>query len=90
MSKLTGTPYRHDLKTLTPYFRHIQEGLKTFDVRLNDREFEVGDTLYLMEFDPDTERYTGRICWRLVTYLLEGGQLGILPDYCVLGLRPRE
>ena len=42
----------HDLKTWPEYFHQILARKKTFELRLNDRDFQVGDTLRLIEFDP--------------------------------------
>jgi hypothetical protein len=42
----------HRLKTWPEYFRAIRNREKTFEVRLNDRDFKVDDVLVLQEFDP--------------------------------------
>jgi hypothetical protein len=42
----------HDLKTIQPYFDDIVAGRKTFEMRLNDRQFQPGDTVTLREFNP--------------------------------------
>lgn len=82
------------LKTLPEFFQAVYEERKPFEVRWNDRDFKVGDELMLEEFDPaedydDTGRghYTGSVCLRKVTYILEGGQFGVEPGYVVLGLK---
>lgn len=41
----------HDLKTWPEYYKDIASGVKTFEVRRNDRNFMVGDML-LREFAP--------------------------------------
>ncbi|EAK9780846.1 ASCH/PUA domain-containing protein [Listeria monocytogenes] len=49
----------HELKILSEYFWDIAEGRKTFEIRKNDRDFQVGDTLILLEWDDmDTGLYT--------------------------------
>ncbi len=50
----------HELKLWDVYFREVKNGNKTFEVRLNDRNFKVGDFLLLNEYDPDREIYLGR------------------------------
>ena len=68
----------HYLKTLPQYFIAQEEGIKPFEVRLNDRNYQVGDILHLQEFvPPDT--YTGRKLDREVTYVLDD------PIYCKKG-----
>jgi len=47
-----SSPAIHRLKTHPPYFQHIVDRKKAFEVRWNDREFKVGDKLVLEEFDP--------------------------------------
>ena len=42
----------HELKTWPEFFTAMWEGRKPFEVRENDREYGVGNTLYLREFDP--------------------------------------
>lgn len=76
----------HDLKCWPQYFAAVLDGRKPFEVRKSDRAFEVGDALLLREWDPATKDYTGRESRQGVTYILRGGQLGISPDYCVMGI----
>lgn len=42
----------HSLKSWPEQFEAIKKGHKTFDIRLNDRGYLVGDYLALMEFRP--------------------------------------
>ena len=35
----------HELKVVPPYFAALLDGRKTFEVRANDRAYQVGDTL---------------------------------------------
>jgi hypothetical protein len=106
----------HELKTWPEYFSAVWHGLKNFEVRENDRNFLVGETLELKEFKPcsfcdgtgnrlrgamvdnekchvcygDKGKYTGRIIFAEITYLLEGGRFGIQEGYCVMGLMVRR
>lgn len=76
----------HELKTWTQYFHQVKSGLKTFEIRRFDRDYKVGDELLLKEFDNEIGYHTGEICHRKITYLIRGGQFGIHPDYCVMGI----
>jgi hypothetical protein len=84
---------RHELKTVARYWDAVAEGRKTFEVRRNDRAFQTGDILELAKIDdkgfyvtPAGERFGKTILRKRITYLLQGGQFGIDPGYCVLGL----
>lgn len=81
----------HTLKTWPSFFAAIERGEKTFEARRNDRDFGVGDILVLREYDPGIGyggATTGREMRRVVTYVMRGGDFGILPGFCVLGIRP--
>jgi len=74
------------LKTETQCYQDMERGLKTFEVRKNDRDYKVGDILYLQETVNGV--FTGRETSGMeVIYILPGGQFGIDPDYCVMQLR---
>lgn len=84
----------HHLKTWPEYWDAVCDGTKTFEVRKDDRGFQVGDTLELLRWNPETKReeYTtsdGEECSLLlvtVTYILPGGSFGIAEGFCVLGI----
>ena len=79
----------HTLKTLSRFYRAVERGDKTFEVRRNDRDFQTGDTLVLVEIgEPGFEpgKATGFQIERRVSYMLQGGQFGVDPAYCILGL----
>jgi hypothetical protein len=78
-------PASHTLKTLPDYFRAVESGEKTFEIRKNDRDFKVGDILVLEEWTGAD--FTGRKISREVTYLLPGDQFGIADGYCIMGIR---
>lgn len=60
----------HELKTWKPIFQDMKNGNKAFDIRKNDRNFQVGDELILNEWDSDKEEYTGDHIHALVTWIL--------------------
>ena len=49
----------HDLKCLPQYFEQVVVGKKTFEVRINDRDYQQGDTIKLHEYDAETKKYSG-------------------------------
>ena len=75
----------HYLKTLPEYWDAIHMGLKTFEVRRDDRGFAPGDFLALHR-GTDVSKGSS-ILMREITYILRGGQFGIEPGFVVMGLR---
>jgi len=71
----------HELKTLPEYFEAVNEGVKTFEIRKNDRNYQVNDFLLLKEFDGTN--YTGREVFRQVCYMTNYGQAD---NYVVLAI----
>lgn len=84
---------RHEVKSWPQFFTAIMEGKKTHDLRHNDRYFNIGDTLFLGEFNPTTGKYTGRYCEVEITYITSRDfpcafSSAILDrDYCILSIK---
>ena len=74
----------HELKTAPVYFNRSWSGEKLFEVRRNDRHFQKGDGIILMEWDG--EKYTGCQIFGSITYVLSGFD-AINSDYVVFGFR---
>ena len=60
----------HRLKTVQPYFERCWQQSKTFEVRKNDRDFQKGDTVYLQEYDAETNLYSGKEIRGTILYVL--------------------
>lgn len=75
----------HELKSWPEQFGPIFEGTQRHEKRRNDRGFEVGDVLRLREWNPKTERYTGRFAKVRVTNVLEAAEYGLAEGYVMLG-----
>lgn len=78
----------HKLKTWPATFGALLSGHKTFEFRVDDRGFAVGDTVVLEEWDPTVGAYTGRHTTRKITYVLRE-DFGVPEGYAVLALRRR-
>lgn len=74
----------HELKLEQPYFDDVFYNKKEFEVRKNDRNYQIGDRLKLIEYP-----YSGsqRFVLKDIKYILEGGKFGIEKEYIVLGLK---
>lgn len=81
----------HHLKTWTRYYYAIVNGTKTFELRKNDRNYQVGDTLVLQEYDENENEYTGRECSVVVTYvLLQATHFGLMDGFCIMGFEKEK
>ncbi len=75
----------HSLKTWPQYFSEVVAGRKRFEIRKNDRDFNVGDCLVLQEWDPQTKQYTREMWAGRVDYLTNYEQKD---GYVVMSLTP--
>jgi len=73
----------HYLKIRPQFFSDVKNGLKTFEIRKDDRGFAVGDQLALEEFDND--HYTGFHINAIVRYILRGAP-GLEDGYCLMSI----
>lgn len=82
----------HKLKTLAPYWERVQSGEKTFEIRKNDRDFQVGDILELEYYNPNEPiqqvyNYNPPLIIKVqVKYIINGGKFGLDVDYCVMAI----
>lgn len=76
----------HELKIVNPYFRKVALGIKTFELRKNDRDFKQFDWLVLKEYDSISNKYSGNYVKAMVIYMLKNYK-GIEKGYCILGLK---
>ncbi|MEX1447730.1 ASCH/PUA domain-containing protein [Enterococcus sp. C76] len=72
----------HELKILPVYFEAVANGRKQFEIRKNDRDFQVGDQLILKEWNKDG--FTGRSYQAEITYITDYMQKN---GYVVLSIR---
>lgn len=78
----------HHLKTWPDYFDKVKFGKKTFEIRKNDRDYQVGDILILHEYDNERKQYTNtpEISF-IVTYLIKDCSW-IIEDYVIMTIKP--
>ena len=60
----------HELKCWPEYFEALWDGKKTFEIRKDDRGYQVGDYLVQREYDLNSG-YSGRVMVMSVTYVLD-------------------
>lgn len=73
----------HELKITTCYYEEVITYRKTFEIRKNDRDFQIGDRALLMEYV--NGEYTGRSVMFKITYLTNYEQK---KGYCVFSIFP--
>lgn len=74
----------HKVKTHPGYFGYGQSGEKPFEVRLDDRGYQVGDVLRQREWSP-RGGYTGKKFDRLISYTMRDKDY-VKEGFVVLGL----
>ena len=73
----------HELKIDTKYFELVQDGIKNWEIRKNDRKFKVGDILRLKEYNK--EEFTNRELIRKVIGVFN--EFGLEKGYVILTLK---
>lgn len=74
-------------KILPGYYEEVRKQTKTFELRKDDADYQVGDTLVLCEWTGTA--YTGRTLEREITYILRDCyEFGLAPGYCILAIQP--
>lgn len=63
----------HDLKILPEFYVPVVTGIKTFEIRKDDRCFEVGDFIKLREWT-EGEGYSGNSVEGVITYITNYNQ----------------
>lgn len=88
----------HKLKLNDRYFDAVANGIKTFEIRRNDRDYKVGDTLVLRKVNDDGKFLTYaddnlglNLYYEIkvaVTYILTHNEFdGVSEGYVALGIR---
>lgn len=84
----------HELKIKQQYADRIFDGVKNFEIRKNDRDYQVGDIIifkvldngYVYEYIDNSHPLTDT-GWKII-YIHTG--LGMKDDYVVLGIKRME
>ena len=80
----------HELKIKQCYLCHLLEGCKTFEVRLNDRDFQAGDLIRFLPLEDglyDVYSIMSPIPEYRIDYVLSGCR-GLLPNFVCLAITP--
>jgi len=85
----------HELKTDDTVFQAVWRGDKTYEIRVNDRDYKIGDQLVLMETVYPGKAmkknapllFSGRQIVAVVTHILYGPVYGLAQDWCIMSIR---
>lgn len=91
----------HELKIKHEYLVEITLGNKMFELRKNDRNYQVGDLIHFIDvgrIEPTSEDLCGIECCCIdentlyrITYILKDvPEYGLDKDYCILGIKKVE
>ncbi len=79
-----GKSMRHRVKILPEYYEAVLNQTKNFELRKDDRDYQVGDIVWLEEWNG--EAYTGRSLALKIKYILRNcPEYGLMEEYCILG-----
>ena len=87
----------HELKIKHEYLIEVDRGRKTFELRKNDRDYQVGDLIRFIDIrqrnndnclcDIDIDDNT---LYRITYVLKDVPEYGLDKDYCILGIKKLE
>ena len=88
----------HELKSWPGFFREVEKGNKTVEVRRNDRNYQPGDLVIFKEYQPASQGfpggnfgYTGReLPVVRIKYVLRDAECpdGLKPGFCAFAFEP--
>ncbi|HBV5378863.1 TPA: DUF3850 domain-containing protein [Klebsiella pneumoniae] len=87
-STITREPITHDLKIYPELFSAVCTGVKRAELRKNDRDYRVGDTLHLMETPRGSCHQTGEFINVKITHIADVGEW--MPGYVLLSVELQE
>ncbi len=84
----------HELKTDPEVFEAVFEKKKGYEIRFDDRGYQVGDLLRLLETtytgaemkEGAPLKYTGRKVVHRITHILRGPVYGLMPGWVILNM----
>lgn len=59
----------HELKIWPEFVEPLNAGLKPYEIRYDDRNYKVGDTIVFKEYNHRLKKYTGRIGTGKIIYM---------------------
>lgn len=82
-------PVTHYVKSHHEYFAQVSSGENGTQVRRDDRDYQKGDTLCLLEFDPVKKKFCGSMITTKITCVIRN-MIGVKKHYAVLSIEIRS
>lgn len=82
--KIFRDPVTHDIKIYPEFFSAVCTGVKRAELRKNDRDYRVGDTLHLMETERGCCSPTGEFINAIITHIADVSEW--MPGYVLLSI----
>lgn len=77
----------HILKIRPCYFYYVHEGFKNFEIRKDDRGYEVGDLIHFVNVSGEDYTYATNNVFQITYILRDALEFGLNKDYCILSLK---
>ena len=86
----------HTLKIQSVYYYEVDYGIKTFELRKNDRDYQVGDLIHFIDIrEDDSTANKNKIepnidentLYRITYVLKDVEKYGLDKDYCILAIK---
>lgn len=76
----------HTLKIESVYYYELDFGIKTFELRKNDQDYEVFDLIHFVDKDGQDFKENSNNVYQIVYILKDAEKYGLDKNYCILGL----
>lgn len=80
----------HILKIRPEYFCNVLYGVKRFELRKDDRDYEVGDIIHFINSTGDEFPTNQNDVFKITYILRDVPEYGLQQGYCILGIRKME
>ena len=76
----------HELKIKDEYFKEVLRENKTFELRKNDRDYQVGDLIHFV----GNPSYNEKLVFQITYVLKDVPEYGLKDGYCILAIKELE
>jgi len=79
MSKATT----HFVKCAWPFFQSVKDGIKKFELRYDDRKYDLGDYVHMMEIGTDGQVTGESVVVGPIKYIMYGPTYGLKKGWVI-------